>query len=161
MTKDEALDLALEALEYIENNYMSLPKSGSEAITAIKQARALDKKAENARELGLDYEPVAALIDESQRLRAELKFNTPPAAQRQSARSAWVGLTDEEVFETHKQVDSMQYLTFGKAIEAKLREKNGWYRQHVTDGSPCWCEPEISYTNPETGASVVVHKEPQ
>jgi hypothetical protein len=28
------------------------------AITAIKQARALDKKAENARELGLDYEPV-------------------------------------------------------------------------------------------------------
>ncbi len=58
MTKDEALDLALEALEYIENNYMSLPKSGNEAITAIKQARALDKKADNAKELGLDYEPV-------------------------------------------------------------------------------------------------------
>ena len=36
----------------------------------------------------------------------------------------WVGLTDEEIFETHKQVDSMQYLTFGKAIEAKLKEKN-------------------------------------
>ena len=42
MNEDEALvmDLALEALEYIENNYMSLPKSGSEAITAIKQARS-------------------------------------------------------------------------------------------------------------------------
>jgi hypothetical protein len=40
MDKDKALDLALEALEYIENNYMSLPKSGSEAITAIKQARS-------------------------------------------------------------------------------------------------------------------------
>jgi hypothetical protein len=50
---------------------------------------------------------------------------------------------------------------FARAIEAKLREKNGWYRQHVTDGSPCWCEPEISYTDPETGASVIVHKEPQ
>jgi len=36
----------------------------------------------------------------------------------------WVGLTDEEIFETHKQVDSMQYLTFGKAIEAKLKENN-------------------------------------
>ena len=36
----------------------------------------------------------------------------------------WVGLTDEEIFETHKQVDSMQYLIFGKAIEAKLKEKN-------------------------------------
>jgi hypothetical protein len=58
ISTERALDLALEALEYIENNYMSLPKSGSEAITAIKQARALDKKAENARELGLDYEPV-------------------------------------------------------------------------------------------------------
>jgi hypothetical protein len=36
----------------------------------------------------------------------------------------WAGLTDEEIFEIHKQVDSMQYLTFGKAIEAKLKEKN-------------------------------------
>jgi hypothetical protein len=37
-----------------------------DAITAIKQARALDKMAENARELGLDYEPVldVSLIDE-------------------------------------------------------------------------------------------------
>lgn len=34
-------------------------------------------------------------------------------------------------------------------------------RQHVTDGSLCWCEPETSYTDPETGASVVVHKGPQ
>ena len=36
----------------------------------------------------------------------------------------WVGLTDDEIFEIHKQVDSMQYLTFGHAIEAKLKEKN-------------------------------------
>jgi hypothetical protein len=74
MNKDEALDLALEALE----NLFGIPAQwtgegggdvavwrlgGSHraqaAITAIKQARALDKKAENARELGLDYEPVA------------------------------------------------------------------------------------------------------
>ncbi len=40
ISTERALDLALEALEYIENNYMSLPKSGSEAITAIKQARS-------------------------------------------------------------------------------------------------------------------------
>ncbi len=36
----------------------------------------------------------------------------------------WVGLTNDEIFEIHKQVDSMQYLTFGHAIEAKLKEKN-------------------------------------
>ena len=41
-----------------------------------------------------------------------------------SAQRQWVGLTDEEIFETHKQVDSTQYLTFAKAIEAKLKEKN-------------------------------------
>jgi hypothetical protein len=68
MTKDEALKLALEALEYIHEGANSQgPHTGiswrcvavkaEPAITAIKQALALDKKAENARELGLDYEP--------------------------------------------------------------------------------------------------------
>jgi hypothetical protein len=90
MTKDKALDLALEALE-IEDlacRYLKekTPSQIVEAITAIKQARsepmqekwgasavmnpdyvaaqkeksqqALDVMAENARELGLDYEPV-------------------------------------------------------------------------------------------------------
>ena len=44
-------------------------------------------------------------------------YTTPP--QR-----TWVGLTDDEIFEIHKQVDSMQYLTFGHAIEQRLKEKN-------------------------------------
>jgi hypothetical protein len=62
MTKDEALDLALEALESFDGvgdvvTWEKQWKLCFEAITAIKQARALDKKAENARELGLDYEP--------------------------------------------------------------------------------------------------------
>ena len=65
MTKDEALDLALEALE--ESLYATTAKSqllAFEALTAIKQARALDKMAENARELGLDYEPVAPVQED-------------------------------------------------------------------------------------------------
>ncbi len=59
----EALKLALEALENA-TSYGSLTGADwvfeqvDNAITAIKQALALDKKAENARELGLDYEPV-------------------------------------------------------------------------------------------------------
>ena len=77
MTKDEALDLALEALELNNSEWKSLADSGDAgfwsaeeqehykqteaAITAIKQVRALDKKAENARELGLDYEPAEVL----------------------------------------------------------------------------------------------------
>ena len=74
MTK-EALKLALEALEdlgmkHYESTGEVLYK---ETFTAIKEAlanEALEKMAENARELGLDYEP----------------------AQR-----TWVGLTDEEI----------------------------------------------------------------
>jgi hypothetical protein len=79
------------------------------------------------------------------------------AAQRQ-----WVGLTQQDIdiaFDDTQEGGGFD--DFARAIEAKLKEKNGWYRQHVTDGSPCWCEPEISYTDPETGASVIVHKEPQ
>jgi hypothetical protein len=108
MDKDEALDLALEALE--ESLYATTAKSqflAFEAITAIKQARALDKKAENARELGLDYEPVPENFIDA------LKFDV--------AMREWVGLTDEEKNE----------ITWGKTVyeilelaEAKLKEKN-------------------------------------
>jgi len=38
MTQTEALKLALEAFEYIEHNYMSLPAPATKAITAIKAA---------------------------------------------------------------------------------------------------------------------------
>jgi hypothetical protein len=40
------------------------------------------------------------------------------------ARREWVGLTDDEVFNIYKQFDSLQYKSFAKAIEAKLKEKN-------------------------------------
>lgn len=34
-------------------------------------------------------------------------------------------------------------------------------REHITDGSPCWCNPEVDYIDPETGAAVIVHRRPQ
>jgi hypothetical protein len=344
MTKDEALDLALEALEYIENNYMSLPKSGSEAITAIKQARSAPVQEPVAFNAGVS--PLYPEMKDGETISVE--YTTPPGGRQSedcltAAQRQWTGLTDEEIAElrrlheenerlagevanrnrraldgdeavaalsnvhayyeklervnaqlvaalnamlTHMgmdedewnkptfdkaraaiaaatggcimnkqpealrladaliedasdhhdtaysfdmrpedtlnwrhydnatnaaaelrrlyaEVDRLSYrlaypdnfarewvgLTdeaiwseyqtlwpfhpaeepglakdiakFARAIEAKLKEKNGWYRQHVIDGSPCWCEPETSYTDPETGASVVVHKEPQ
>jgi len=68
--KDEALKLVLEVLQINLKLLEKInPYKGQEdllsdsrdlthkAITASKQALALDKKAENARELGLDYEP--------------------------------------------------------------------------------------------------------
>ena len=63
MTKDEALKLALECLDGVWRGDYS--GNAKEVITAIKEAlanEALDKMAENARELGLDYEPAQPFI---------------------------------------------------------------------------------------------------
>jgi hypothetical protein len=126
MTKDEALDLALEALELssVTVDSFGVQRKTQEAIIAIKQARALDKKAENARELGLDYEPVAQYSDivSDGGFDPRNKFDaTPPAAQRQ-----WVGLTDDE-FENIEL--GCRSTPFGKIeamrkVETKLKEKN-------------------------------------
>ena len=104
MTKDEALKLSLEALNTTESDCGSRAwEREQEAITAIKEAlanEALEKMAENARELGLDYEP----------------------AQR-----TWVGLTDEEINSVRYKRDwtaPWTDMTFARAIEAKLKEKN-------------------------------------
>ena len=35
-------------------------------------------------------------------------------------------------------------------------------REHITDDSQtCWCNPDTTYTDPDTGVSVIIHKEPQ
>jgi hypothetical protein len=88
MTKDEALDLALEALEESKtnNDTMEFHDRKNKAITAIKQALALDKMAENARALGLDYEPVGwwdskiGFFEEKHFDQLQPLYTTPPAA---------------------------------------------------------------------------------
>jgi hypothetical protein len=82
MNKDEALKLALEALEYLMTNktiHYTYRNKAEEAITAIKQARALDKMADNARELGLDYEPVG-LVDRLINPEQHYEFTDPKKA---------------------------------------------------------------------------------
>ena len=76
MTKDEALDLALVALEYIENNYMSLPKSGTKAITAIKQARSAPAQEPVAFNAGVP--PLYPEMKDGETISVE--YTTPPAA---------------------------------------------------------------------------------
>jgi hypothetical protein len=186
MTTDKALDLALEALEnnrrthyYCEDTWYSCPKhedgcaneaEGDEcncgadkanqeidkAITAIKQARSAPAQEPVAFNAGVP--PLYPEMKDGETISVE--YTTPPAAQR-----PWVGLTDEEIDKTRFAIQTKAITQrdheLSRAIEAKLKEKNGLHRQHVTDGNPCWCGPETSYTDPETGASVIVHKEPQ
>ena len=108
MTKDEALKLALEALEGIHVGNMTpmAEINWNKAILAIKEAlanEALEKKAENARELGLDYEPdknefnpdyntEAVLVEEMQRMAKRIE-DLEAMLERQTARI--VGLQDE------------------------------------------------------------------
>jgi hypothetical protein len=62
-------------------------KDRDNELAAIKQALALDKKAENARALGLDYEPVGwwdskiGFFEEKHFDQLQPLYTTPPAAQ--------------------------------------------------------------------------------
>ena len=130
MTKDEALKLALDALE----TSMYPQQKQLQAITAIKESlanEALEKMAENARELGLDYEPAqepvawmndstpsgifARHIDGARNFGCTIPlYTTPP-------QHTWVGLTDEDDIDWE---DGGNLKDLVKAIEAKLRSKN-------------------------------------
>ena len=126
------------------------------AIEAAEKQQALDKMAENARELGLDYEPVqernfcercgkrlgnewlihtctppAAPVQKLTQMNGKqppAPWNTPAAQRHDTPAKAveWVGLTDEEIYEM---ADDGVFLgnvkEIARAIEAKLREKNG------------------------------------
>ena len=113
----------------------------------VSAQQALDKKAENARELGLDYEPEqepVAWRNAAIRLGEELSSVGPDGYYNMTAEQ-WL----DWAMDQHPQ---------GKN---SLITPPAAQRQHLTDGSLCWCEPETIYTDPETGASVIVHKEPQ
>ena len=150
--KDEALKLALEALE----RHAELGLLAGSTITAIREAladSALDRMAENARELGLDYEPpcktgsqctskcqqceqpaqqqepVAVYVGETWcgsvvRLYEELPLETPLYTSPPASKP-WVGLTEEEVDECYYW-KGRQWTTdeLVRHVEAKLREKN-------------------------------------
>ncbi len=125
MTTDKALDLALEALEAWLPTWPNLIEKQKTAITAIKQARALDKKAENARELGLDYEPVCHICNGTGEMDSggthpwgwainiPCECTTPPTAQRQ-----WVGLDDDDISALGLSIAK------AKALESLLKRRN-------------------------------------
>jgi hypothetical protein len=91
--KDEALKLALEYLKQRELAW--------NVQIALKEALALDKKAENARELGLDYEPVG-LID---RLKA-----AQPAVQEPEIDGATMAGMDASIGHLSALVDELRLL---------------------------------------------------
>ena len=120
----EVLKQMVEALEWCHGGE---PIGTAEAIKAGKQAiKDLESQ-----------EPVA--VGEVVNERGEVDYisyvppvgtalyTTPPAAQRQ-----WVGLTDEEI--TALKRNGERYISsqdFARAIEAKLKQKNGYVAQET------------------------------
>ncbi len=127
MTKDEALRLALGALEDIGDEWgftsqRTVPKR-KEAITAIKEAlanEALDKMAENARELGLDYEPEQPKVRTGNCLRVGVCASEGHKIQPQRT---WVEIDDEDYIKALELCDFDKDAAF-EFFEAKLKEKN-------------------------------------
>jgi hypothetical protein len=161
MTQTEALRLALEALEKTQaalaqcfgshkseegDRHRALAYSRT-TITAIKAAlanEALERKAENARELGLDYEPPEAKDEPVAWMRTsgtgspivtedllvempEMRWNFQQPLYTTPPQRTWVGLTDEDL----KLLSAEWRIVYGawmddfaKEIEAKLKEKN-------------------------------------
>jgi hypothetical protein len=154
-----AVKQALEALEMVVADVKTTPtayEAHRQAITALQSIisqDALDWMAENARELGLSYEPApvqepVAWVNhgENRITRATgwdgygALYTTPPAPQPVPVKTyhdgkpwpvapkPWVGLTDEEakrVFnDEHCNISADLAGMLARAIEAKLKEKN-------------------------------------
>jgi len=143
MTKDEALRLALEAMESFQNGTKGLYEGEfEEEITAIKAAL-------EANEFNPDWDTQAVLTEEIQRMAKrieELEAKDEPYALEASMFSndrvkvdpvtgnvsigtpqrTWVGLTDEEIAEGIKQswVTEQAFQSAAWWAEAKLKEKN-------------------------------------
>ena len=104
MTKDEALRMAIEVMERLHQ-----PNGNSVqlAIQACKDA------------LAETQEPFDVVQDSKGNLVP--LYTTPPSRE-------WVGLSDRELFNLSQQCNLNHILgliDYGRAIESKLREKNG------------------------------------
>jgi hypothetical protein len=204
MSKDEALDLALEALRsaaaelYRASSYCNTYEvlgNTNDAITAIQQARLAQPAPVQ--------EPVAWAMYQRGRLQSfwldkgdaydfeftsehEWKplYTTPPAAPVQepvidhSCKDTyelimkWADIYAAQTGELYSQAaqdpskaarmaDERTMLACVVAQALSQPAASMQRREHITDGSPCWCNPETDYVDPKTNAAVIVHKEPQ
>ena len=131
-TARSAMKLALEALEYIEHNYMSLPAPAEKAITALREALASEAIEQPAQQhepvvfyrcngCGHAYEQVHPTSCDCMEADGfdRVEYYTSPPAQR-----TWVGLTNKDVYECEPKKDWYDSVEFARAIEAKLKAKN-------------------------------------
>lgn len=136
MTKEqEALKLALEAIEelrYSSSTFKS-DKLSAEAITAIKEALAQPAQ-EPAAWMFQHEETGRTMCIDTQQLewgfeKGNPRFKKIGPLYTASQQQPWVGLTDEEIRDCYKATYAVFQgrrleVTFARAVEAKLKEKN-------------------------------------
>jgi hypothetical protein len=104
-------------------------------------------------------------------------YTAPPAAKQQCAQEApHIGHDCDPFLADSMKVfcpacctkfraipNDVQELLLGVGFEPPFTPPPAAQRkkEHITNGDPCWCNPEIDYVDPETGVAVIVHKEPQ
>jgi len=119
MTKDEALKLALEALQ---NPWKAGPDGVADAIIAIKEALAQpeqDGKCKYCTD-GCPACDASKLPEQKSVAMADYMALTEKYVALKAAQRTWVGLTHEEAAECW----TYNSRTSWKNIEAKLKEKN-------------------------------------
>jgi hypothetical protein len=135
--KCDVCDLQAEVLEQSRINGMSAEREDAlrAELTRLKASIALDKMAENARDLGLDCEPAVQepVFCEYCGGNDDADFGLPTDHCTDCARpqpvlapKPWVGLTDEDIEQGHKEswVDKQAFESAVWWAEKKLKEKN-------------------------------------
>jgi len=113
----EVLKQALDALEEVQE-FMNTSDWFNDKVTSLRQAIAQLER----------QEPVAYLCENAVghkyfRWKKPTSIYKPIALYTHPPQRTWVGLTDEEHCDIWYK-ESLDWMEYGKAIEAKLKEKN-------------------------------------
>jgi len=121
MTKDEALKLALEALEYMNvtaERYVDkqIPEKAIACLRLVIDAENISSK------------PMAWEQFYPEMGKPKLAYLSPTESPENACyippQRTWVGLTRDEILETYRGPDGSDYVDYARGIEAKLKEKN-------------------------------------
>ena len=121
MTKDEALKLALEALEFMSHVDSIFANEFDFQINAIKEALAQPESEYERGFIDGMQKQMQSSVDKAVNAMTQPTYYIPNKDDR-----LWVGLTPQERDEINEQVYGAvpHHVAFHAAIEAKLKEKN-------------------------------------
>lgn len=119
--------------------------------------------------VGMDRQPQAEAMplptsaDEAELMQkvglAWLQQHAPERLAPQQAEAVPIPAHELVTMYDERPTSDLEMIEFAREVER--RHGIGVQPQHITNGSPCWCNPDVAYTDPETGASVIVHRRPQ